>query len=222
MASKVEDLLTTFISELEKRNKPLSPQPKLNRPQALTNFFLLFLVNISSELGTWSPPPPSSTKSLISPAFASSPTPSTTLTQRRYLKQGSPLTSKTKERIASLELENTNLQQQNKVLYKQVSDYRELLQEYKTCYEKADITMNCIKATRDTVEGITQVITADIKLYEAASHSARKLKQAAIKNWRRFVKENVLLRIEVKEVIKVILREHAMKITVFKEEHNVV
>jgi len=31
-----------------------------------------------------------------------------------------------------------------------------------------------------------------------------------------------LLRIEVKEVIKVILREHAMKITVFKEEHNVV
>jgi hypothetical protein len=132
------------------------------------------------------------------------------------------LASKTKERIAILELENTDLRQQNKVLYKQVSDYRELLQEYKTCYEKANITMERIKAARDTVEGIAQAITADIRLYEGSSHNARKLERATIKDWRRFVKENASLGLEVREVVKAILREHAMEITVFKEGHNVI
>jgi hypothetical protein len=116
--------------------------------------------------------------------------------------------------MALLELENTNLRKQNKVLYKQNSDFRELIQEYKACNEKANDCMGRIEAARDAIGRITQDVTVEVKTYEMAKASVRRAERVATREWKKFVNENASMGIEVEEVVRDIITENAMEITV--------
>jgi hypothetical protein len=119
------------------------------------------------------------------------------------------------ERMALLELENTNLRQQNKVLYRQNLDYSKLLEEYRACQEKANEGMESIKGTKKAIERIIQIVTADVKIYEKARVNVRRTEKEANRDWKRFVDENATLGVEVEKVVEDIIREHAMEITVY-------
>jgi hypothetical protein len=132
------------------------------------------------------------------------------------LEQELPLVSKAvEERMALLELENTNLRQQNKVLYRQNSDYRKLVEEYRACQEKANEGIESIKGAKEAIERITQSVTADVKMYETARINVRRVEKEASRDWKRFVDENAALGVEVEKVAEDIMREHAMEITVY-------
>ena len=122
--------------------------------------------------------------------------------------------------MALLQLENTNLQQQIKVLYKQNSDYRELVQEYKACHERAGNGMERIKAARAAIDRITQDVTADVKAYEMARASVRRAERTTYRDWKKFVNESAAMGIEVEEVVKDIMRDHSMEITVYPYQEN--
>jgi hypothetical protein len=104
------------------------------------------------------------------------------------------------ERIALLELENTHLWQQNKVLYKQNSDYRGLIQEYEGCCDKASEGVKHSKAVVDAIERITIDINANIESYETARGDVRRAERMAIRDWRRFAIENASIGIDVDKV----------------------
>lgn len=119
--------------------------------------------------------------------------------------------------MALLELENTNLRQQNKVLYRQNSHYRKLFEGYRACQEKANEGMESIKGAKEAIERITQTITAGVKMYEKARVNVRRTEKEASQDWKRFVDENAILGVEVENVAEDIIREHehAMEITVY-------
>ncbi len=117
--------------------------------------------------------------------------------------------------MALLELKNTNLRQQNKVLYRQNSHYRKLFEEYRACQEKANEGMESIKGAKEAIERITQFITANVKMYEKARANVRRTEKEASLDWKRFVDKNATLGVEVEKVAEDIIREHAMEITVY-------
>jgi hypothetical protein len=133
---------------------------------------------------------------------------------QRFLEREPPLFSKEIEETRALKLEISNLRQQNKVLYKQNSDYRELLQEYKACHEKANGGMENIKAIKETLEMVVQDIT-DIEIYEIAKNGVRRAERTARRDWKRFVDENAVMGVDVNEVEKAVTMEDAMEITVY-------
>jgi hypothetical protein len=184
MTFNLEELLTKSISTLEIQNKPLPPRPRPKRPERLTNFFLPSSPPLPSGSSSW-PPPPLSPKAPPSlPGFTLSPVPPAALKKRRYLGEKAPLVSKAvEERIALLELENTNLRQQNKVLYKQNSDYRMIVQEYRACQEKTNDSIERIKSAREAIERITQAVTANVRMYETARANVRRIEKAASRDW---------------------------------------
>ena len=117
--------------------------------------------------------------------------------------------------MALLELENTNLRQQNKVLYRQNSDYRKLVEEYRACQEKANEGMESIKGAKEAIKRITHFVTANVKIYETAKVNVRRTEKEAIRDQKRFVDENATIGVEVEKVVKDIMKEHAMEITVY-------
>ena len=117
--------------------------------------------------------------------------------------------------MALLELENTNLRQQNKVLYRQNSHYRKLFEEYRACQEKANEGMESIKGAKEAIERITQSITAVVEMYETARVNVRGTEKEASLDWVRFVDENATLGVEVEKVAEDIIREHYMEINVY-------
>jgi hypothetical protein len=119
------------------------------------------------------------------------------------------------EKMALLELENTNLWQQNKVLYRQNLHYRKLFEEYRACQEKANEGMESIKGAKEAIERITQLVTADVKRYETARVNVQRTEKEASWDWKRFVDENATLGVEVEKVAEDIIREHAVEIIVY-------
>ena len=117
--------------------------------------------------------------------------------------------------MALLERENANLRQQNKVLHRQNLDYKKLVQEYRACSEKANEGIESIKGGREAVQWVTQTVTADVEEYELARASVRRTEREASRDWKRFVDENAALGIDVGEVVRDILKEYAMEITVY-------
>jgi hypothetical protein len=211
MSSKLEELLDRTLSALERRNKPLPPLPRPKRPQRLTTYFLPSPPHPSDS------PPLASPKSPTSPAtlsgFTLFPTPPAPLSQRPCLDQKAPVPSKAvDERMALLDLENTHLRQQNKVLFKQNLDYRELIQEYRDCCDKAAESTAHSKELLDVIEQIALTLKSDINSYEAARGSVRRAERAAIRDWKRFAIENASIGIDVDELAQDL---DTMEITVY-------
>lgn len=114
--------------------------------------------------------------------------------------------------MALLDLENTHLRQQNKVLLKQNLDYRELIQEYRDCCDKAAESTAHSKELLDVIEQIALTLKSDINSYEAARGSVRRAERAAIRDWKRFAIENASIGIDVDEVAQDL---DTIKITVY-------
>jgi hypothetical protein len=220
MASKLEELLSRSISALENRNKPLPPRPSPERPQRLTDYFLPSSPTQPPGSRSWSPP-------LISPkappslsGFTLSPTPPAPLPQRQSLDKPPLVSKEITERLSLLENENNKLRQENKVLYKQSSDYKDLVQEYQTSHENTNDSIERIKAARETIEQIIRDVTTEIKAYENTKAKIWKIEKIANRDWQRFISDNTILGIEVEEIIKDIIEKHAVEIKVYHKEFN--
>lgn len=123
--------------------------------------------------------------------------------------------------MALLELENTHLRQQNKVLRRQNLDYRGLIENYRACHEKGDDNTEHSKAMLSAVERLAQIIRTDITSYEEASGDVRRAERLAALDWKRFAMENASIGIDVDEVVKYM---DTMEITIYpyKQDPNMI
>lgn len=112
-------------------------------------------------------------------------------------------------------LEITHLRQQNKVLLKQNSDYRELIQEYRECCDRAAESTEHSKQLLDVIEQIALTVKSDINSYEAARGAVGRAERAAMRDWKRFAIENASIGIDVDEVARDL---DTMEITVYSYE----
>jgi hypothetical protein len=189
MASRIEDMLSKTISSFERRNKPLPEFPKPKRPEKITKIFL----------PTASPSISRSSRSPTSPQAAPSltgSTPPAKLTDRRYLEQGPRLVSKaTDDNLASLELEVSELQQQNKVLDYQNSGYKKLLREHRAYERKYNESTKMIKSA-------LEAISTEIKIFEMAKANMERIGDEARRDWKSYIKESSRIK-QHKEMIKI-------------------
>jgi pyruvate formate-lyase activating enzyme-like uncharacterized protein len=146
------------------------------------------------------------------------------LSERQNIEREPPSVFKDiEEKMALVVLENTHLRQQNKVLYKQNSDYRELVQEYKACYGEVNGAMENVKAAKEAMELITQDVTANVKTFEAARARVQRAERISSREWKKFVNEYAMMGIEVDEVVKDVMDHDTEEITVYPyQERNMI
>jgi hypothetical protein len=139
------------------------------------------------------------------------------LKERQYQEQKpNPISNTLEERLTELELENANLREQSKVLYKQNSDYRRLAQGYRACLGKANRGIERIMGAGEAMDQITQAVKDDVKVYQEAVSDVRGIEKEAIRGWMRFVDANARIGVKVEEVVNDIVDEHAVDITVYR------
>lgn len=126
-----------------------------------------------------------------------------------------------KESLAELAHENKNLRQANRVLYKQNSDYSDLLQEYRTNYKELINLMSRITDSIDVLGRLNRTIWSKTRV---CRHKIRRAEKEAIKNWARFVEMNKSQGLLVDEVVAGIINDNTEEITVYpyKESNNMI
>lgn len=209
MSSRLEELLSRTLLELERRNKPLPPLPRPRRPPQLTDYFLPSPPH-QSEVPSLATESPSQDSLSGFPVFQVPPAP---LAERPCLQQKFTASSAIlEERITLLEQENRQLRHEHKVLYKQISDHRRLIREYEGCLDKVDDHTEHSKAVVDAIERIAVDINSNIESYETARGDVQRVERAVARDWRRFAIENASIGIDVDKVAK---DTDSMEITIY-------
>ena len=223
MASK---LILNAIPGLKKTDNSHPVRPR--RPENLS------LWN-SWGTGPWSPvvspKPPSATKSLPIEALTSqalrsveraqsfphstlSTRPPPSLTQREHLKHRpspSPASRPMEERLAQLEIENASLRSANDVLYKQNSDYRELVQNYRQFQGAATSVIDGHIGLVEVLEDITRDVRSDARAYNLVRSKLQRVERGKIRDWRNFVNAKAEAGIHVQAVVKDVVDKHSME-----------
>ena len=154
--SKLDSLLSSAVY------KPLSLRPRYIRGK---NLFLPLSVTLEVLLKSIPVTRESSPKALILSSSTISCPSQAALSGRISLDQKPIYNIRSLElRLAQVKLENKNLLQAKEVLYKQNSDYSNLLQEYRTNYKELIDFVSYITDSIDVLEQLSRTIRSNTRL----------------------------------------------------------
>ena len=120
-----------------------------------------------------------------------------------------------------MKLENKNLLQAKEVLYKQNSDYSDLLQEYRTNYKELIDFVSRITDSVDVLERLSGTIRSNTRL---SQDNVRRAEKEASRDWKRFVETSKSKGWEVDKVVASIVKDHTTEIMVYpyKKDRNMI
>jgi hypothetical protein len=106
-------------------------------------------------------------------------------------------------------------------LYRQNSDYKDLLQEYRTNYKELFDSVSRITDSVDVFERLNGTVRSKAK---ACQENIRRAEKGAIKDWKRFVETSKSEGVKVDKVVADIIKDHTTEITVYpyKRDRNMI